>query len=541
MKNFKSIIAGISALTMLLSGTMSAVAFPTSYEQGSNEYEEYRSSLTSVPYQDKLVELLSTAYPDLKIHNVYYNSGCSDELFKDVKFDTEKYTYVNEYKMEIDDPNNNTPSGYRRFIGTRLYFNQLNDMDGAGGVLPASVDEMNDFLKENGYNALIEVKQLYSQGEDGIDKLYITYGDEVDTKSMIDILYALYKKYDLEPHQYGLDSIVIAGASLSDWEQGDPVYDAIAAAANISAAAVYTGEKNYEQIYEKYYPIAVEDNGVTIHYSVRKDKNDGIFYFCPHYHEGIKIKVPSGTDISKMSLKYNFKKMKRENVIQCCQDFSLASEDMESDYYIYDMGQKAYEDKAEELNDYAEKLKNIEGIGEVERFSNEESSYGFVYDEIVINNIQGDITLDKLESDAELMDYIRSLSENAVLAEQRYNSNLAPVFVIKGIDYSNINELYEIRNKINAFSSVRGNADLHRFLYNSDMLPEYIKNAKNAVSGDANGDNSLSVQDCSFIAQALANRKGDELPESADYNKDGKKNVIDAMEIAKDLAKYKNK
>ena len=60
------------------------------------------------------------------------------------------------------------------------------------------------------------------------------------------------------------------------------------------------------------------------------------------------------------------------------------------------------------------------------------------------------------------------------------------------------------------------------------------------IIGDANGDNSLSVQDCSFIAQALANRKGDTLPESADYNKDGKKNVIDAMEIAKDLARDKN-
>ena len=60
------------------------------------------------------------------------------------------------------------------------------------------------------------------------------------------------------------------------------------------------------------------------------------------------------------------------------------------------------------------------------------------------------------------------------------------------------------------------------------------------LSGDANGDNSISVQDCSFIAKALANRKGDELPESADYNKDGKKNVIDAMEIAKDLARDKN-
>ncbi len=66
-------------------------------------------------------------------------------------------------------------------------------------------------------------------------------------------------------------------------------------------------------------------------------------------------------------------------------------------------------------------------------------------------------------------------------------------------------------------------------------------NVPKVVSGDANGDNSLSVQDCVFIAKALANRKGDTLPESADYNKDGKKNVIDAMEIAKDLARDKNK
>ncbi len=82
-------------------------------------------------------------------------------------------------------------------------------------------------------------------------------------------------------------------------------------------------------------------------------------------------------------------------------------------------------------------------------------------------------------------------------------------------------------------------ADLNR--YKSNKSRYYVDLLPKVVSGDANGDNSLSVQDCSFIAQALANRKGDTLPESADYNKDGKKNVIDAMEIAKDLARDKNK
>ena len=57
-----------------------------------------------------------------------------------------------------------------------------------------------------------------------------------------------------------------------------------------------------------------------------------------------------------------------------------------------------------------------------------------------------------------------------------------------------------------------------------------------SILGDANGDSITNVRDCAFIASALATGKADSLPNTADYNKDGKKNVRDAAAISKDLA-----
>lgn len=59
------------------------------------------------------------------------------------------------------------------------------------------------------------------------------------------------------------------------------------------------------------------------------------------------------------------------------------------------------------------------------------------------------------------------------------------------------------------------------------------------VKGDANGDGVLNVRDAAFIAKALAQGKGSELPIIADYNGDGAVNVRDAAAIAKYLASNK--
>ena len=189
------------------------------YEAGTDEYVDCCKDMTKVPYEEKLGALLNTGI-DQKWHSVYYAPCRNDETFKDDKISDIKYGDANEYMIEIDDPNNATEKDYRRFIGIKIYFNNLFDMDGKGGMLSNSIENINSFLKENGYDAEVELNSL---NEDWIDRLYITYGKNVDTKEMIDILYSLYQEFDLEPFTYGTyGSIVIAGAALNK----DPdIYD----------------------------------------------------------------------------------------------------------------------------------------------------------------------------------------------------------------------------------------------------------------------------------------------------------------------------
>ena len=56
------------------------------------------------------------------------------------------------------------------------------------------------------------------------------------------------------------------------------------------------------------------------------------------------------------------------------------------------------------------------------------------------------------------------------------------------------------------------------------------------VLGDANSDGKVTVRDCAYIAGCLSRGKADMLPDSADYNGDGIKNVRDAAAISKALA-----
>lgn len=60
--------------------------------------------------------------------------------------------------------------------------------------------------------------------------------------------------------------------------------------------------------------------------------------------------------------------------------------------------------------------------------------------------------------------------------------------------------------------------------------------ADTAIRGDANSSGKTDVRDCAYIASMLAQGKGDTLPETADYNRDGKRNVSDAANLARDVA-----
>ena len=59
------------------------------------------------------------------------------------------------------------------------------------------------------------------------------------------------------------------------------------------------------------------------------------------------------------------------------------------------------------------------------------------------------------------------------------------------------------------------------------------------ILGDANSDGKVTVRDCAYIAGCLSRGKANMLPDSADYNGDGIKNVRDAAAISKELANKK--
>ena len=59
---------------------------------------------------------------------------------------------------------------------------------------------------------------------------------------------------------------------------------------------------------------------------------------------------------------------------------------------------------------------------------------------------------------------------------------------------------------------------------------------ENSILGDANFDGKVTVRDCAYIAGCLSRGKVNMLPDCADYNGDGIKNVRDAAAISKYLA-----
>ncbi|MBQ3567085.1 MAG: dockerin type I repeat-containing protein [Oscillospiraceae bacterium] len=65
--------------------------------------------------------------------------------------------------------------------------------------------------------------------------------------------------------------------------------------------------------------------------------------------------------------------------------------------------------------------------------------------------------------------------------------------------------------------------------------PSEVPDSTEEVIFDANGDQKFNIRDCSYIAMMLAAGKVKELPETADYNKDGKVNVRDEAGMAKYL------
>ena len=68
------------------------------------------------------------------------------------------------------------------------------------------------------------------------------------------------------------------------------------------------------------------------------------------------------------------------------------------------------------------------------------------------------------------------------------------------------------------------------------LADETTEEKAEVIMGDVNGSGKVDVRDVSFIARKVAGGKAADLPDSADFNKDGRKNIRDAAALANKLA-----
>ena len=110
--------------------------------------------------------------------------------------------------------------------------------------------------------------------------------------------------------------------------------------------------------------------------------------------------------------------------------------------------------------------------------------------------------------------------------------------ICENCHYVNMNEMKAYPNNKGILAAVEGPDYVEGLDYAKEetTIGDIKILARAEQIGDANGDSITNVRDCAFIANALSKGKAETLPEAADYNKDGKKNVRDAAAISKDLA-----
>ena len=139
---------------------------------------------------------------------------------------------------------------------------------------------------------------------------------------------------------------------------------------------------------------------------------------------------------------------------------------------------------------------------------------------IELNEADEDFTPDKYEG-LKGLEFAKT-SDDAT----RYAVNISAI---------NISDIDKIESNVKEDSNVKS----VKLCFNQSTLGYAQMNYKAdyiRIDGDSNSDNRLNVRDCSFIAQKLAQKKTEELPEYSDYNLDGKADVRDAAGVARFLS-----
>ncbi len=266
-------------------------------------------------------------------------------------------------------------------------------------------------------------------------------------------------------------------------------------------------------------------------------KDDCIDYVLTEHCNGIVFKTEEDIDVNSMDLKYDFIESNQptwgtagiNNIV-----LGHNSGDSENVYSCHVDGDVL------ELTEYANELSEKDGIIYAEVFTIDVRSKGEVLyagkDDcriLIKASDEPDKYLEKLSSNSELKKYLSDVGLNPEIKMLEKESDDDDQFLyISGIN--DRTDYFEICDSLRNFKDIGNNlVTICEVLVSPTSTVDFINRD---YTGDANADKYIDVRDCAEISSMLALRKGDTLPETADYNKDGNKDVRDAAFMARDLA-----
>lgn len=258
---------------------------------------------------------------------------------------------------------------------------------------------------------------------------------------------------------------------------------------------------------------------------------DGISYESVTNFNGIVFETNGDVDVSKLDLKYEFTNSDIFSYYTSNIHLGHNQSHVENIYSCQINGDLS------ELEAYANEISKIEGIKYAEVFNIDVEIMG-----TIINTSKADCCI-FIDGGEDREEYMNELNNNKEFIEYLTTISADPevkIYKDEPLLYvSKINDrtkYFDIVKKLRSLEYIGDNSVIPTIIPvdNADITFDFIGRD---YSGNANDDKYINVRDCAAIASMLANGKGSSLPETADYNHDGKKNVRDAASLAAYLAK----
>jgi hypothetical protein len=266
-------------------------------------------------------------------------------------------------------------------------------------------------------------------------------------------------------------------------------------------------------------------------------KNDYINYDLIEHCNGIVFETENKTDINNYNLKYDFNYSNYAAWGTSGLESIVLGHNTNHSENVYS---SHIDGDISELTEYANELSKMDGIKYAEVFTIDVKSIGNIcYSSendcriLIKGGENPEEYINSLNNNKELVEYLSSIgADPEVKILEKESEDDDQFLYISNI--KNRTQYFDIYEKLRNIEEIGNNIIiLGNVLATNSPIVDFIGRD---YTGDANEDKYINVRDCAEIAFKLAQKNGNTLPDTADYNKDSKKDVRDAAAMARALA-----